>query len=212
MQAFKPTQVKIGLGFLAIVLITVGLFIFSPSKKKAKLNSSENLSQIRSCLKSQVWPELKELRDFKDATPMLENAHGQLLNKIYYFERSKTNYQLNITPITDEDRSFVQIELSSVSASGSHLVRSEQKLQLTEEEIQMWLEDGAKIDQVTESWLYSSKEFDVEVSKSNKDLVKMVFRSASNRAEVECLPYEKGIDQVFDSGFGSGLNCQCLSR
>lgn len=209
MQAEKKNHIEVAISFVLISITIIGFFLYPRLKDKKVTNAEENLSLVRKCLKQpQLWSELTKFREFKDVMNHLPKETSVLLNKNYFFERSKTNYQLNILPISDEDRSFVQIELSALSDTGPHVVRSEQRLSFTDDDLQKWLEGGAKVQEISETWQYAFPEFTVELVNSNGSPKKMVFSSAQDESEVECSAYEKGLEE----GFGSGLNCQCLNQ
>lgn len=209
MQAEKKNHIEVAISFFLISVTIIGFFLYPRLKDKKTAIAEENLSLVRKCLKKpQLWSDLSQFREFKDVMSHLPKEKSVLLNKNYFFERNKTNYQLNILPITDEDRSFVQIELSSLSDSGPHVVRTEQRLSFTDEDLQKWLEGGAKIQEISETWQYAFPDFTVELVNSNGAPKKLVFSSAQDESEVECLGFEKGLDE----GFGSGLNCQCLNQ
>lgn len=209
MQAERKNHIEVAISFFLISITIIGFFLYPRFQTKKTSDMEENMSLVRKCLKNpNLWPDLTQFREFKDILTRLPKDKGQMLNKNYFFERNKTNYQLNILPITDEDRSFIQIELTSLSESGSHVVKTEQRLSFTDEDLQKWLEGGTKIQEVVETWLYAFPELTVQVVNSNSTAKKMVFSSAKDETEVECLAFDKGLDE----GFGSGLNCQCLNQ
>jgi len=203
----KPLFLAWTLGVF-VILFTVGvIYYYRHQQSRVQMSGDATMKLVRSCLQAQLWPDMTELKSFADIMNRLANEESQLITKNYFFEKNKTNYQLNLLPVTDEDRSFMQIELLSVTESGSHSVKTEQRLSFTDEDLQSWLE-GVKAKNVEETRQYTLPEVSIQVIKDNDQPRKATITSNKSNSEVECESFERG----FDEGFGSGLNCQCLNQ